>query len=140
VVFSFPSPSFEVMWFLYPYFPLLNYSSFEVLWFLSLHFLLLSCFVGLGFNFLILARCFYTYWIATKKIWKILLINFQLVLHNFFISSMINHIFLQLLCKVLLYNLPPFSIPLLPHNPSSCFLSSLEYNNVASIHNTLAFS
>ncbi len=43
-----------------------------------------------------------------KQNLEFFLINFQLVPHNSFISSMLNQIFFQLLCKIFLCNLPLF--------------------------------
>jgi hypothetical protein len=89
-VFLFLATSFEISWFICLYLLFLNYFFFEVLWFFSLYFLLLSYFVKPYFNVLILVRCLRTCWIAINKIWKMLLINFQLILHNFFIYFMLS--------------------------------------------------
>ncbi len=75
-------------------------STSEVLWFLSLHFLLLSCSTGPCFSLFIMVWYLCTCWTATNKIYKILLLSFQLVPQNSFINSMLNQIFLQLLYKI----------------------------------------
>ncbi len=101
------TPSSKVMWFLWLYL-LLNCSIFEVMWFLSLNFLLLSCSTRPCFYLFILAQYLYTYWTTINEIWKILLINVQLVPQNSFISFMLKQILFQLLRKIFLHNLPPF--------------------------------
>ncbi len=106
--FLFLTPSYKVLWFFCLYFRLLSYSTFEVLVFLSLHFLFLIYSTRPCFNFLNLAQYFYICWIATNKIWKILLISFQLVPYNSFISFMLSQIVLQLLHKIFFCNFPLF--------------------------------
>jgi hypothetical protein len=101
-------PFSRSLWYIWLYILLLNYSTFNVLWFLSMYFLFLSYSIGLCFCLFILARYLYTCWTTTNEIYKILLISFQLVPYNFFISSMLNQILLKLLCKIFLYNLLPF--------------------------------
>jgi len=88
--FFFMIPPSKVMWYLWLYLLLLNCSTYEVLWFLNLYFLLLSYPIGPYFWLFILAQYLYTCWTTTNEIWKILLISFQFILPNFFISFMLN--------------------------------------------------
>ncbi len=76
--------------------------------FLNLHFLLLNCPTRPCFNIFILAQCLYTCWTSADKLKKISMIYLQLIHDVLFISFMLNQILFQLLCKVFLYNFPPF--------------------------------
>ncbi len=111
--FFFLTPSFKVLWYLWLYLFLMNYSTFEVLWFLSLYFLLLSYSIGPCFYLFILASYLCTYQTTTNEIWKILLISFQLIPQNSFINPTLSYIICQFLCKIFLCN-PPTIPQILP--------------------------